>query len=232
MEVIETGIKSLDKKLGGGLPRGSFTAIASRPGMGKTAFALQIAGNIAENGYNVIFFSLEMSKDMTLERMAKQGTNNECNIIIDDTPAISVGYIANKVKSCENVDAIIIDYFQLLKSNKIGNYDNRIKGACFVANALKHLAKEMNASVIVTSQLSRPTIDHVDKKPSLLDFQDSRQIVKYADNILFTYLEAYDPEHPETFRKDKLIIAKNNNGKLGDVPVEWHGERLVFEEYE
>lgn len=232
MENIKSGLNRLDKMLNGGFRKGSLAVVAGRPGMGKTAFALQIAGNITKNGYNVILFSLEMSKDTVLERMAKQGVDNECHIIIDDTPAISVEYIADKAKSCENVDAIIIDYFQLLRGNESHNCDNKIDETFYNSGALKHLAKELNASVIVTSQISRPSADRVDAKPSLLDFRDSRHIVKYADLILFTYLEAYDPEHPDTFRKDKLIIVKNKYGTLGDVPVVWHGERLAFEERE
>ena len=232
MDTIKSDLNRLDKRLNGGFRKGALSVIAGRPGMGKTAFALQIAGNISKNGNNVILFSLEMSKDTVLERMAKQGIDKECRIIIDDTPAVSVEYITDKAKSGENVDAIIIDYFQLLRSDESHNCDNRIDEAFYNSDALKRLARELNVSVIVTSQISRPSVARLDTKPSLLDFRDSRPIVKYADLILFTYLEAYDPEHPDTFRKDKLIIAKNKYGTLGDVPVVWHGERLVFEERE
>ena len=228
MEIIKSGLNRLDKKLNGGFRKDSLAVIAGRPGMGKTAFALQIAGNITKNGYNVILFSLEMSKDTVLERMAKQGVDNECHIIIDDTPAISVEYIADKAKSCEKVDAIIIDYFQLLRGNESHNCDNKIDEAFYNSDALKHLAKELNASVIVTSQISRPTLERSDKKPSLADFQNSGAIVNDADIIIFTYLEAYDPDKPKLFRRDELIIAKNNFGYTGYVETKWDGINLSF----
>ena len=96
MDTIKSDLNRLDKMLNGGFRKGALSVIAGRPGMGKTAFALQIAGNISKNGNNVILFSLEMSKDTVLERMAKQGIDKECRIIIDDTPAVSVEYITDK----------------------------------------------------------------------------------------------------------------------------------------
>ena len=155
MYTVKTGIKPLDKKLNGGLRGGSLTVIAGRPGIGKSSLAFQIAGNIAECGKRVLFFSLEMDEPGLRKKMSKQGFEAyENNVIVYDKPAVSVEYITQKATSLENIDAIFVDYIQLMrgKNNKLSSCKQEVEE---IVSGLKLLAEKMNVPIVVVSQLGR-----------------------------------------------------------------------------
>ena len=155
MDTIKTGIKSLDKKRKGGLRGGSLTVIAGRPGKGKSSFVFQLAGNIAECGKIVLLFSLEMDEPLVRKRMSMQGFEAyENNVIVYDEPAVSVEYITQKATGLENIDAIFVDYIQLMrgKNNKLISCKQEIEE---IVIGLKHLAEKMNVPIVVVSQLGR-----------------------------------------------------------------------------
>ena len=155
MYTVKTGIKPLDKKLNGGLRGGSLTVIAGRPGMGKSSLAFQIAGNIAECGKRVLLFSLEMGESGVRKRMSMQGFEAyENNVIVYDEPAVSVEYITQKATGLEKIDAIFVDYIQLIrgKSNKLSSCKQEVEE---IVSGLKLLAEKMNVPIVVVSQLGR-----------------------------------------------------------------------------
>ena len=151
MDTIKTGKKTLDEMLSGG----SLTVIAGRPGKGKSSFVFQLAGNIAECGKIVLLFSLEMDEPLVRKRMSMQGFEAyENNVIVYDEPAVSVEYITQKATGLENIDAIFVDYIQLMrgKNNKLISCKQEIEE---IVIGLKHLAEKMNVPIVVVSQLGR-----------------------------------------------------------------------------
>lgn len=151
MDTIKTGKKTLDETLSGG----SLTVIAGRPGKGKSSFVFQLAGNIAECGKIVLLFSLEMDEPLVRKRMSMQGFEAyENNVIVYDEPAVSVEYITQKATGLEKIDAIFVDYIQLIrgKSNKLSSCKQEVEE---IVSGLKLLAEKMNVPIVVVSQLGR-----------------------------------------------------------------------------
>ena len=215
---VPTGLHSLDEKTNGW--QGSdLIIIAGRPGMGKTAMAISIMLKPAiDNKIPLAFFSLEMSSEQLVGRMAsaisgisaskiikKQLNKDELQqmesnsgflkdtpIYLDDTPNISLVELKTKARKLvrENgVRAIIIDYLQLMRSGlQISNREQEISE---ISRGLKALAKELNIPVIALSQLSRMVESRSDKKPMLSDLRESGQIEQDADLVLFTYRPTY-----------------------------------------
>ena len=227
MEITKTGIKTLDEMLGSGLPKASLALIASRPGMGKTTLALQIAGNMAKSGKKVLLFSLEMSENTVRNRITKQTVFEvKNNITIDETAPVGIDYICNKVASTETVDAVIIDYFQLIKEKEPKHEHTDTKWG-EISTALKSLVKTSEIPFIVTSQLNRFTNDRLSMMNSV---RETGTLQQDADIIIFPYQETFYPEHTDTSKKYNLIIAKNRYGETGEIPVLWNPEKLIFEE--
>ncbi|MDR2355280.1 MAG: replicative DNA helicase [Clostridiales Family XIII bacterium] len=218
---LTTGFIDLDKKTSG-LQRSDMIIVAARPGMGKTAFALNIAHKAALRvDAKVLIFSLEMSKEQLVYRFLsleshveitrlRDGKLNEdewtrineamdvlqnTDIFIDDTPGIPVMEIRNKarrMKSEHGLDLIIVDYLQLM--SETGRTENRNQEISVISRMFKQLAREMDCPVIVLSQLSREVDKRKDKIPVLSDLRDSGAIEQDADLILFLHREDYYTE--------------------------------------
>ena len=137
------------------LSDGSLTVIAGRPDNGEFSFAFQIAGFMAKKGKRVLLFSLEMDEPGVRKRMSKQGFEAyENNVIVYDEPAVSVEYITQKATGLEKIDAIFVDYIQLMrgKNNKLISSKQDVEE---IVSSLEHLAEKMNVPIVVVSQLSR-----------------------------------------------------------------------------
>lgn len=236
IDVIPTGIPSLDEMLGGGLRRGSLTVIASRPGMGKTSLALQLAGNLAAAGRHVLFSELEMTKEQIVKFARRQRGELPIRdtLYFDDTESVDATYIRRLLRSVGNCDAIFVDYLQLLmRGPGWPVWDGGGRGI----RALKVLARSENIPVIVTSQLPRPDVlpsFFPDKesyhRPILSDLGILGIPVSYADVVIFPFRESYYSEEPELKDKNELIVAKNRYGATGSIPVHWKPEKMIFEE--
>ena len=215
---LPTGFKELDEKTSG-LHPSDLIIVAARPGMGKTAFALNIAQQSAvKSGASVMIFSLEMSQEQLGQRLIamqarveseklKKGTLdlkdwdrinyalNELNntkIVIDDTPGISIMEMRNKcrrLKAEQGLDLIVVDYLQLMTFD--GRADSRQQEISALSRHLKLLAREMNCPVIVLSQLSRAPELRQDKRPMLSDLRESGSIEQDADIVMFLYRDDY-----------------------------------------
>lgn len=253
---LDTGFIDLNKKLGG-FHKSDLILIAARPGMGKTAFALNLVANVAiRSKSSVAVFSLEMSKEQLVQRLLSSQSNvaldninkgkiaddewkkltdamtvlSSSDIFIDDTPGIKVSEIRSKcrkLKMEKGLDMIMIDYLQLMEAD--GRADNRQQEVSKISRSLKILAKEMNCPVIALSQLSRNTESGKDHMPKLSDLRDSGAIEQDADIVMFIYRDEYYTKM-ETKKKDlaEIIIAKNRHGEISNIELVWIGKIQKF----
>lgn len=253
---LATGFDLLDH-ITSGLQPSDLILIAARPSMGKTAFVLNVATNVANNGGSVAFFSLEMSKtqlaqrilaaesaidasslkvgdinDEQWDRLIKQSDNLiKKEIYIDDTPGISVMDLrgkARRLKAEKGLDLIVIDYLQLMQGRIKSGGDNRQQEISDISRSLKALARELDVPVVALSQLSRSVESRQVKKPMLSDLRESGSLEQDADIVMFLYREDY--YEPETQRQGltDLIIAKHRNGAIGNVEIFFQKEYTKF----
>lgn len=253
---LPTGYRRLDD-LTSGMQKGDFIVLAARPSVGKTALALRLAQHVAEAGFPVGFFSLEMSAEqLTLRllssesRVQHQAIRNatissdewidlthaaarlaEMKFFIDDTPMqtiVDVRSKARKLKMDHNIDLLVIDYLQLLQGS--GWHENRHQEVSAISRSLKALAKELSIPIIALSQLSRAVDSRVDKRPLLSDLRESGAIEQDADVIMFLYRDVlYNPD-TEDPNGAELIIGKQRNGPTGTVNLRFHRELTTFED--
>lgn len=250
---IPTGFKSLDDTLAG-LQASNLIILASRPGMGKTALALNIAQYAAvSQKLPVGFFSLEMSREEIVDRLLvsqadidawrlktgkldeedftklseAMGVLAEAPIFIDDTPAMSVLEMRTKARrliSEHDVKLLIVDYLQLVRGR---NLENRVQEVSEISQGLKNLARELKMPVLSTSQLSRAVEQRGTRKPQLADLRESGAIEQDADVVMFLWR----PDD-ENMGNMMLSIAKHRNGPLREIPIFWKGDRIRFYEAE
>ncbi|HON97243.1 MAG: Replicative DNA helicase [Bacteroidetes bacterium ADurb.Bin035] len=234
---VVSGFYQLDQ-LTGGLQPSDLIIIAARPGMGKTAFALSMARNMAvEFGFPIAFFSLEMTApqlvirilsaqtQISSERIRKgelddtewmtlnEAMNKLSNVklFLDDTPALSIFELrakARRLKQAYDIQAIYIDYLQLMTA-KIDKNSNREQEIASISRSLKALAKELNIPVIALSQLSRDVEKRSGtKRPQLSDLRESGAIEQDADIVIGIYRPEYYMKE-EQVDEDKLAAVKN-----------------------
>ena len=220
---IETGFIELDEKLRG-IKKGEVICIASRPAMGKTTFALNLVRNLTIQQISTAIFSLDSSKSMIIDKIKNiefsvfstfiQTSINlllfENHIYIYDNilNIKDIEQTARKLKLKENIDLIVIDYLQLIKTDT--TIEDTIK-------RLKALAKDLNISIIVLSQLSKELESREDKRPTLSDFGNSSAMVDYADTIMFVYRDNYYNKDNDEPYNIEIIVAKNKRGNIGTV---------------
>lgn len=250
---LTTGFHDLDRRLTG-LNKSDLILIAARPGMGKTAFALNIALNAAKaSKKDVVIFQLEMSCDQVAARLLSKEAyieaqklktgeldqddwmkiaraSNELsktNIYIDDNPGITVAEIKAKCRRLgDNLGLIVIDYLQLMQSGK--RSENRVNEIGEISRSMKIMAKELNVPVICLSQLSRAVEKREDKKPMLSDLRESGAIEQDADIVLFIYRDDYYDDESEQRNQAEIIIAKNRHGATGSTMLQWVGQYTAF----
>ena len=252
---IPTGFHDLDEKTSG-LQRSDLIIVAARPGMGKTAFALNIAQQSAvKHGTSAIIFSLEMSKEQLGQRLLamqarvemqklKQGDLdrkdwdrvslgvdelNNSKIVIDDTPGISLMEMRNKcrrLKAEQGLDLIVVDYLQLMTFE--GKTDNRQQEISALSRNMKLLAREMNCPVILLSQLSRAPELRQDKRPMLSDLRESGSIEQDADVVIFLYRDDYYNENTEKPGVCEVNIAKHRSGPTDKIELTWVSRYTKF----
>jgi len=255
---VPTGFKDLDTKTAG-LQPADLIIVAARPGMGKTAFSLNIASHAAFSGYGVAVFSLEMAKEQLALRLlcsearvdnskvrtgylsdrdfpklaTAAGRLHDALIFIDDTPAISVLELRAKARRIardrEKKLGLIIVDYLQLMRGT-GAAQNREQEISEISRSLKALAKELNVPVLAVSQLNRRVEDRNDKTPQLSDLRESGAIEQDADVIAFIYREAaYNPKSDDNTAT--ITIAKQRNGPTGDLSLTFLREFTRFEDY-
>ena len=246
---LTTGFIDLDSKTSG-LHNSDLVIVAARPAMGKSAFAINLATNVALKAKKgVVIFSLEMSKEQIGNRIlcseamvdsnklrtgmledddwAKLAENlgrlSDAPIFIDDTAGISIMEIRAKARKLhieKDIGLIVIDYLQLIQGSGNRN-SSREQEISEISRSLKILAKELNVPVIALSQLSRSVEKRDDKRPMLSDLRESGAIEQDADIVMFLYRDDY--YHPDTEKKNisEVILAKHRGGSTGTVDLAW-----------
>ena len=212
---VKTGYYDLDK-LTSGFQKGDLIILAARPSVGKTAFALNVAYNVAYKADEAVaVFSLEMPAEQLIQRVicsagslkaeslrsgailkesneryyAAADKVSKCNLYIDDTPGIRVGEIAAKCRRLHRehgLKMIIIDYLQLI-SGPANSKESRQQEVSDISRQLKMIARELSVPVIALSQLSRSVEKRDNKRPVLSDLRESGAIEQDADIVSFSH---------------------------------------------
>lgn len=252
---IPTGFIDLDYRTAG-LQPSDLILVAARPSMGKTAFELNLAQYMAfRKNMTVALFSLEMSKEQLVNRMFSQessvdaqklrtgqlndqewerliesaGTIGKSNLIIDDTPGISIAELRSKCRKYKlehNMAIVMIDYLQLMSGG--GRTESRQQEISEISRSLKALARELNVPVVALSQLSRAVEQRPDHRPMLSDLRESGAIEQDADVVMFLYRDDYYNHDSPEAGISEVIIAKQRNGPIGTVKLAWLPEYTRF----
>ena len=254
---MSTGMHSLDMAING-LNNSDLLIVAARPGMGKTAFALNIAANVAKK-YDkaVAVFSLEMaeeqlgkrllagesfvdSKKLNTGRLAEKeweriglgaSALSQTNIYLDGNPAVTVGSIKAKCRRLDKLGLVIIDYLQLMDREGNKQNESRVSAIGDISRALKVMAKELDVPVICLSQLNRGP-EKEKRRPVVSDLRDSGNIEQDADVILMLYREDYYDKESAQPNVAECIVAKNRHGETTTVKLQWMPQFTTFAELE
>ncbi len=253
---IATGFSELDR-MTAGFQRNDLIIVGARPSVGKTAFALNIAQNVAtKTGENVAIFSLEMGAEQLVMRMLcaegninaqnlrtgaltdedwgkltmAMGSLSNAGIFIDDTPGVRIGEIRSKcrrLKQEHGLGMVLIDYLQLIQGDGRSG-ENRQQEVSEISRTLKQLARELEVPVIALSQLSRGVEQRQDKRPMMSDIRESGSIEQDADIVAFLYRDDYYDKETENKNIIEIIIAKQRNGPVGTVQLAFVKEYNKF----
>lgn len=253
---VRTGFAPLDETIVG-LEAQDLVLIGARPSMGKTALALQLADNVASREDKpAIFFSLEMRKEAVTQRIMAQRSGvsiqqmrsaqmdydywnriqqarrelEEVGLFIDDGKGLSTIDVRAKCRSVATqhggLSAVFIDYIQLMKS-AIAR-DSRHFELGDTSKALKELAGEFDAPVVVLSQLSRRVEERNNKRPMLSDLRESGSLEEDADVVMLLYREDYYSKRGAKSGKVELDVAKQRNGPRRVVELTFDEESTRF----
>ncbi len=253
---VATGFHKLDQ-ITAGFQRNDLIIVAARPSVGKTAFALNIAQNVAiKTGENVAIFSLEMGAEQLVMRMIcaegninsqnlrvgaltdedwgkltmAMGSLSNAGIYIDDTPGVRMADIRSKcrrLKQEKGLGIVVIDYLQLIQGNGRKG-ENRQQEVSEISRSLKALARELEIPVIALSQLSRSVEQRQEKRPMLSDIRESGSIEQDADIVAFLYRDDYYNKESENKDIIEIIIAKHRNGPTDTVQLAFIKEYNKF----
>jgi replicative DNA helicase len=253
---IPTGFAELDR-MTAGFQRNDLIIVGARPSVGKTAFALNIAQNVAvKSKENVAIFSLEMGAEQLVMRMLcaegnidaqrlrtgtltdedwgkltmAMGSLSDAGIFIDDTPGVRISDLQAKcrrLKQEHGLGMILIDYLQLILGSGRSG-ENRQQEVSEISRSLKQLARELQVPVIALSQLSRGVEQRQDKRPMMSDIRESGSIEQDADIVAFLYRDDYYDKESENKNIIEIIIAKQRNGPTGTVSLAFVKEYNKF----
>jgi len=259
---ISTGFAEFDRMTDGMHPA-EMIVIAARPSMGKTALVMNIAEHVAvQENLPVGVFSLEMSSQQLVQRLlcsrarvnlqkvrdgflaerdfpsltAAASKLAEAKIFIDDSAGLSILELRAKtrrLRAQHDVQLLIVDYLQLLRSTSRRAQDNRQLEISEISAGLKGLAKELKIPIIVVAQLNRQPEARSGGRPRLSDLRESGSIEQDADLVgLLVRPEIYEEDkdaREEKAGEAELIIAKQRNGPVGEIPLTFLKEFTRFE---
>lgn len=252
---IPSGFKDLDNLTTGFKPQ-ELIIIAGRPGMGKTAFALNIGCHIAGEGIPVLIFSLEMSRQQLGIRLLCSEAKVDSNTLrkgflihkelerlfytkdkleripffIDDTRTITVLEMrakARRIKIEHGLGLVIVDYLQLMQGSR--DAERRDLAVAEISRGLRALAQELNVPVIALSQLNREPMRREDKRPRLSDLRESGSIEQDADVVTFVHRENTLGEERQHDSVAEIILAKQRNGPTDTIKLAFIKQYTRFE---
>lgn len=245
---VPTGFKALDAMLAG-MQDSNLLVLAARPGVGKTAFALNVARSVAvDDKLPTCIFSLEMSKEELVDRLlVRQGLIDawklktgqlsdadfgslseamgvlaEAPLYIDDTPGLTVTELRTKARRLQvdkGIRFIVVDYLQLMHGQ---SRDNRVQEVSEISQGLKNLARELKLPILALAQLNRQ-MESRGGKPRLSDLRESGSIEQDADVVMFLSREDEEIRESVTFS-----IEKHRNGATGQFNLYFNGKQVSF----
>lgn len=244
-----TGYPDLDA-LTGGLRRGKLVLIAGRPGSAKSTLADNITVHLARAGHPVGVLSLEMKRgDLAMRRLASEARVNGMRLLsgdlsgderaalrharkrlaglpifVDDETGLTVERVRQKIRRLKKAQpglrAVVIDYFARLN---LGRGDKRWEQASLAAIALANLAKDLDITLILLSQIGRQVEQRADKRPLLSDLRETGALEEAADTILFTYRDSYYNRDSKTPTLMEVIVGKGRSSATGTAYVNFSG---------
>ena len=258
---IETGLHDLDR-FTLGMNNADLILIASRPGMGKTSIALNIALHASKtSGKSAAIFSLEMSREQLALRLLSSasfidgkklmtGRINDADwqrltdaaasissadLLINDNPSLTVADMNAQCRRVKNLGLVVIDYLQLMQSASGArgySNENRTQVVADISRMMKIMAKELNVPVICLSQLSRANESRENKRPRLSDLRESGAIEQDADIVIGLYRDDYYNKESEIPNVAECIILKNRRGETGTIELQWMPEYTTYSSLE
>lgn len=252
---VPSGFRDLDWYTCG-FQGGDLIILAARPGMGKTAFALNAIGHAAEMGNRSGFLSLEMARQQVGNRFLSMrssinalkfrsgrfipedwtkmtdaaGAMHQWGVWIDDHPRAHYKDVHRKAREVINrhgAQALWIDYLGFLDGEKD---HGKVEEVQSITRALKQTAKEFNIPIVLICQLSRKCEDRPNKRPILSDLRDSGAIEQDADCVLFLYRDDYYKQDSKDKGIVEVSISKQRNGPTGTVKLLWQDEFTRFQD--
>ncbi len=253
---VPTGFSKLDWTLTG-LHGGELVLVGARPSMGKTAFAANIAFHAAHKGKSVAIFSLEMPREqialrilcsearVNMQKVRSGSLRSEdwirlarvipllaaCRLFIDDTSSLTPSQLRSRCRRLmmeKGLDLVVVDYMQLMSAD--GRTENRQNEVSEISRRLKSIALELKVPLVACAQLSRANVQRASKRPVLSDLRDSGSIEQDADVVMFLHRESYYEESAEDDNAAEVIIAKQRNGPLDTIRLNWFDEYTRFED--
>lgn len=260
---IFTGLSALDN-LTGGFTGGQVVVVAGRPAMGKSALGIDIATRVAQQGYSVAVFSLEMASEMIAKRLLCRESRTNSDDVNRGTLTAQewddlnraqqeIGQLPIYVSTETNLtprklrslcltmkrrgrcDMVVIDYVGLMNSDDNRRNATEAERLAVISRGVKLLAKELDVPILLLAQLNRDVEGRTDKRPTLADLRSSGAIEQDADIVAMIYRPAYYGiefiDDMSTANLALLNIAKNREGKTGDIRL-WHSDDISrFEDY-
>jgi len=256
-QAIGTGLADLDDYLEGGLRPGELVIVGARPSMGKTALGLSIAVHIART-HSVGFLSMEMTHQEVRDRLTamlgrvsltsiKRPSRGEglawdrvmdgvesaktLRLRVSDQGGLNLNQVRLKARSMRRqhgLDVLVVDYIGLMSG--LDPKQNRNTQLGEISRGLKALGKEMGCAILCLAQLNRQAEDKPDQMPKMSDLRDSGEIEQDADVILFIKrpIMATPELGPEWANYAKLRVAKNRQGRCGDLDLYYQGDQTLF----
>ena len=258
MHGLPTGLVDLDEMLDGGFARGNLVVIGARPAMGKTALAMTIGLSMARN-YCVGMLSMEMPHSDVRDRQAailgrvsissikRPSKGLQYDRIVEAVEAarllrwhvsdrsglniMQVRSKARQMKRKHDMDVLIVDYVGLMSG--MDAKQSRAYQIEEITRGLKSLAKELGIVVICLAQVSRGATERAGQVPGLQDLRDSGGLEQDADVVGFIHRPiAANPDAGQQFENYGLLrLAKNRQGRTGDVHLFYHGQYTLFESW-
>lgn len=243
---IETGFLQLDTMLNGGFQSGTVAAFGARPSTGKTCFACNIALHTAKKGFKTLFFSLEMTSSMIIERLLASCSNYTYSsiqqryaTIIDLQPYLDsfpetldiIDDISEVNGICdiiytEKPDICFVDFIQICTvSNK--NFPDTRQKIDYISQRLKQTAKMTGCCIVILSQMTRASKE----KPTMSDLKESGTLEQDSDYVLLLHRPfVYDKSGNNSENETAVILDKNKFGKTGQLNFRFDGCYQKFTE--
>jgi replicative DNA helicase len=252
---VTTGFRSLDRMTMGFEPK-CFYVLGARPGMGKTALAMQMATSAAQTGHVVLVVSMEMPADQLMRRMIctrsqvpmqtvrdRQMSQSEWQRFMSsasDLAQLPIHFAARAGQTLLDVKArvrefkpaiVLIDHIGLLKGSGASAKRNREQEVAEFSRGLKGLALEAEIPVVALCQVGRDVAKGA-RRPALSDLRESGSIEQDADSVWFVHRPGYyDPRASEQVaREAEIVVAKQRDGETGIVAMNWDGAFASFSE--